>query len=182
MTDPTTPPPADSPEFQAASDLMYDVFARDMVARGVPEAVPLLPQKLAPRHVETTTTPTGYKIVRTRVLTKFSSYTARYNARTGEQTSMTMGAFIKKSGRELTRDEAVDLAAALLKPPPDAQLDIAEYDEAAGEPFFVVGWSHLHQGARVEKDAIQALFNGRTKRIFSWTRRWHTISPEAAPR
>ena len=161
---------------------MFAVFARDMTARGMPEAVPYLPKKLRPQPVAAAPTGTGYTIVRMKVFGEYSTYSARYNARTGEQVSMTMGALMKNPGRDLTRDEAVEAAAALLQPPADAVLDVAEYDEAAGEPFFVVGWTHQHQGAPVERDAIQAMFNGKTKRIFSWSRRWHVVSTEARPR
>jgi hypothetical protein len=117
-----------------------------------------------------------------KVFSRFTSYSATYNARTGEQISMMMGALMKDPGEELTRDEAVEAASALLKPPADSLLDVAEYDQAAGEPFFIVRWSHKHQGVVVERDYIQALFNGKSKRIFSWSRRWHSVRTEEAPR
>ncbi len=170
------------PEFQAASGTMYDTFARDMRARGMPEAVPFLKDKLAPRHESTLPAGPGYRVVKMKVFSRFTSYSATYNARTGEQISMMMGALMKDPGEELTRDEAVEAASALLKPPADSLLDVAEYDQAAGEPFFIVRWSHKHQGVVVERDYIQALFNGKSKRIFSWSRRWHSVRTEEAPR
>jgi hypothetical protein len=152
------------PEFQAASGTMYDTFARDMRARGMPEAVPFLKDKLAPRHESTLPAGPGYRVVKMKVFSRFTSYSATY------------------PGEELTRDEAVEAASALLKPPADSLLDVAEYDQAAGEPFFIVRWSHKHQGVVVERDYIQALFNGKSKRIFSWSRRWHSVRTEEAPR
>jgi hypothetical protein len=161
---------------------MFAAFTRDMLARGMPEAVPALKDTLAPRHEETKPAGDGFRIVRMKVFTKFSSYSAAYNARTGEQTSMMMGALLRNPGDELTRDEAMDAATALLKPPPDAVLDAAEYDQAGGEPFFLVRWSHHHQGVPVERDFLHAMFNGKSKRIFAWARRWHTVKTADAPR
>lgn len=181
MTNPV-PSPNAAPEFEPAASTMFAAYTRDMHASGKPDAVPFLKEKLSPKHDETLPAGAGYRVVKMRVFSKFSSYSAAYNARTGEQTSMMMGALMSKPGEELTRDEALEAATALLNPPADAVLDVAEYDQAAGEPFFIVRWSHKHKGVVVERDFMHALFNGKSKRVFSWARRWHTIKTEEAPR
>ena len=174
--------PQDSREFDTARRTLFEVLERGLAERGSPEAAPYVHRMFSPRHAETVTTPSGYRVVRMRVFGRFSTYTARHDARTGEQRSMTLGALIKDGGRDLTREEAVRIATSALQPPEGAQLEVAEYDEAAGQPFFFLRWAHLHGGVRVEKDHLHVMLNGKSRRIFSWSRRWHAVSTEPVPR
>lgn len=178
---PEQPAAPQPPEIEAGTGVIMATLGRDLTARGAEDAKAYLPRQVKPKHERTT--PVGtLRVVSFKVFGRFSTYSASYNARGGEQSSMMLGAFIKGAGDEMTREEAIGIATKTVNPPPRAILETAEYDQAAGEPFFVVRWAHVHQGAVVERDFVQAMINGQTRRIFSWQRKWHQISEEATER
>ena len=54
--------------------------------------------------------------------------------------------------------------------------------EQAGQPVFLARWHHRHEGIPVERDFIQVMINGRTRKAFALHRLWHEIDEAAATR
>jgi hypothetical protein len=95
---------------------------------------------------------------------------------------MNFAALADNPGNTMPAGEGIKAAADLLRPPEDAVLEMAEYDECAGAPFFVAVWRHAVGGVPVEKDILLAMVNGRSRRVFNWQRVWHTVDTKAGPR
>jgi hypothetical protein len=70
------------------------------------------------------------------------------------------------------------LAQAVAQPPPEAVLQEAHYEQQADQTFFLARWLHYEKDILVEKDYIQVLINGNTKKAFSCHRSWHRVMLE----
>ena len=79
---------------------------------------------------------------------------------------MGFGALKEEPGRTMTVQEGIDIATRTAQPPPDAVREVAEYQDFGGTPAFVVRWAHKVNGWPVERDFIEALVNGNTKKVF----------------
>ncbi len=175
------PSPPLPPEIETGRRVIMETLGRDLEARGSANARAFLPKQVRLKHERTG--PSGaLRVVSFNIFSRFSTYSASYNARNAQQNSMLLQAWIKGAGNELAQDEAVAIATKALNPPPQAVLETAQYDEAGGEPFFLVRWRHVHENVPVERDFIQVLINGQSRRIFAWHRKWHEINQQATER
>lgn len=163
------------PEVQAGEGWVWATLGRDLDARGSSEARPFLPKQLKARH-DRTVELAGHKVVGFTLLSRFSSYAASYDPGSGAQLSATWERLAGDPGMDMTVEEGIRLATETLQPPPEARLETAAYDQAGEEPFLVVRWAHYHEGVKVERDFLQAFINGKSRKIFSWRRRWHQVS------
>lgn len=179
---PPPPPPPEPAPLPAARAALWKAVEQDCeqgggkaTAEELREQIRATPAGIAPGGE-------GFRKVTFELRLKFSDYSARYNAHNGEQIAMSFPALAEKPGNAMTIDEGVKAAQELLAPPPGANLEMAQYDEADGAPFFVVVWRHVEGGVPVERDQILAMVNGRSKRVFTWQRVWHRVNPAAGPR
>lgn len=172
MADETTP--EDSQSIERARDAVFRVLRRDLERQGTPEAVQYL-EHLIQARAETVEPKGPYRRVKLGMYQRVSEYSAKYSPVTGEQRSWLFPAFAERCGRGLTKAQAIEVAKKAAQPPEDAVLEVADYEEQAGEEVFVARWAHFVNGIRVERDYIQVLVNGALGRAFAVHRNWHTV-------
>ena len=63
-----------------------------------------------------------------------------------------------------------------------AVLEVAAWEEQAGEPEFVARWSHRVGGIPVERDFIHVDVNGNHGKAFAVHRKWHALDFDGTPR
>jgi hypothetical protein len=172
MTDST--PPRD---IERARAEVFRVLERDLQRQETPEASQYL-QYLIQARVEGVAQKGPYKRVTFGMYQRTSEYSAKYSPVTGDQRSWLFAAFSERCGRGLSKAQALEIARKAANPPADAVLEVADYEEQAGEEVFVARWAHVINGIRVERDYIQVLVNGGLGRAFAVHRRWHTVDEE----
>jgi hypothetical protein len=86
------------------------------------------------------------------------------------------------AGKDLGRDQALQIAERAAAPPAGAVLTEAEYQDVGGDPVFVAAWAHEEDGLPVERDYLRVFVNGRTGQPFSVSRRWHVVDLNATVR
>jgi hypothetical protein len=172
---------AETPEARGATPLIWKILKGDMEAQGHAKEAPMLPQVIKP--VPVALKPEGkVKRVQYTMHQRLSDYSASYYSVSGEQRSWYFAALKSKPGDAMAKDEGIAIATKAARPPVDAQLETAEYDNVAGDPVFLVRWKHVINGTPVEKDYIQVLVNGATRKAFSLHRRWHNVDPQPKAR
>jgi hypothetical protein len=170
-------PPEEQQAVERAEDFLWRVLERDLERQGTPEAVLYLKHELMARP-EKLEALGPYKRVSFGMHQRISEYTARYNPLTGARRAWFFTAFSERSGKGLSKEQALEVARKAANPPEDAVLEVAEYEVQAEEPVFVARWAHYVEGLRVERDFIQVLVNGDLGRAFSVERHWHEINEE----
>jgi hypothetical protein len=166
--------PKDAPLIEPARAAVFRVLERDLERQGTPEAIQYL-QYLIQARPEAVERKGPYKRVTFGMYQRVSEYSAKYSPVTGEQRSWLFPAFAERCARGLTKAQALEVAKKAANPPEDAVLDVADYEEQAGEEVFVARWGHVVNGIRVERDYIQVLVNGALGRAFAVHRHWHTV-------
>jgi len=175
MADETTPDPTkEDPSIQRARDAVFRVIERDLERQETPEAILTLRHFLQAR-AEKVEQQGPYKRVSFGMYQRISEYAARYSPVTGEQRSWLFTAFAERCRKGLSKAQALELATKAANPPEDAVLEVADYEEQAGDEVFVARWAHVVEGVRVERDYIQVLVNGELGRVFAVHRNWHTV-------
>jgi hypothetical protein len=123
----------------------------------------------------------------TQTLTRFALYfrradmTVELNANTGEPMSWICSKFADGNA-PLTPPEAMRVAEAAAKLPPNAVLLQQGYEDMGGRPVFVAHWEHREDGVLVERDYIRVLVSGHSGRVFAIQRRWHDVDLTASER
>lgn len=169
------------PEVTAAEPVVWDTYRRDLESQGNEEEVLYLEHflKLDPKDVENKG---AFKHVPFDVYQRLSDYTAGYNAQSGERTSWVFNALMEKSGRRMDPQTGIALATQAALPPSDAIREVAEYQTAGGDPYFMVRWKHEVNEIPIERDYIQVLVNGNTEKVFSVNRKWHDLDEKPTVR
>jgi hypothetical protein len=167
-------PPRD---IERARAEIFRVLERDLQRAEAPEASQYL-QYLIQARVEGVEKKGPYKRVTFGMYQRVSEYSTKYSPVTGDQRSWLFAAFSERCGRGLSKAQALEIARKAANPPEDAVLEVADYEEQAGEEVFVARWAHVVDGIRVERDYIQVLVNGGLGRAFAVHRRWHTVHEE----
>lgn len=166
--------PQDAEPIEPARAAVFRVLERDLERQGTPEAVQYL-QYLIHARPEAVERQGPYKRVKFGMYQRVSEYSTKYSPVTGEQRSWLFAAFTERCGRGLTKAQALEVAKKAADLPEDAVLEVADYEEQAGEEVFVARWGHVVNGIKVERDYIQVLVNGALGRAFAVHRRWHTV-------
>jgi hypothetical protein len=174
MADETPPPPPDDASIERAREAVFRVIERDLERQETPEAVLTLKHFIQAR-AEKVEQKGAYRRVSFGMYQRISEYVARYSPITGEQRSWLFSAFAERSGKGLSKAQALELATKAANPPKDAVLEVADYEEQAGDEVFIARWAHVVDGIRVERDYIQVLVNGELGRVFAVHRHWHTV-------
>jgi hypothetical protein len=175
MADETPPEaPEEGPAIERARQAAFRMIERDLERQETPEAVLTLKHFIQAR-AEKVERKGPYKRVGFGMYQRISEYVARYSPVTGEQRSFLFSAFAERSGKGLSKAQALELATKAASPPEDAILEVADYEEQAGDQVFVARWAHVVDGIRVERDYIQVLVNGELGRVFAVHRHWHTV-------
>jgi hypothetical protein len=169
--------PEDAAAIERARATAFRVLERDLERQGTPEAVQYL-QYLLQARPEAVERKGPYKRVKLGMYQRVSEYSTQYSPVTGEQRSWLFPAFAERCGRGLTKAQALEVAKKAAQPPEDARLEVADYEEQAGEAIFVARWAHVVNGIPVERDYIQVLVNGALGRAFAVHRRWHSVDEE----
>ncbi|WP_224363349.1 hypothetical protein [Hyalangium versicolor] len=169
--------PEDAEAIERARATVFRVLERDLERQGTPEAVQYL-QYLIQARPEAVERKGTYKRVTFGMHQRISEYSTKYSPVTGAQNSWLFPAFAERCGRGLTKAQALEVAQKVAQPPEDAVLEVADYEEQAGEAVFVARWGHVVNGVRVERDYIQVLVNGALGRAFALHRKWHTVDEE----
>lgn len=169
------------PEVAAAEPIVWDTYRRDLEANGHEEETLYLEHFLK-LNAKDTETKGAFKHVPFDVYQRLSDYTAGYNAESGERTSWIFNALMEKSGRRMNPQTGIALATQAALPPADAVRELAEYQDAGGDPNFVVRWKHEVDGVPIERDFIQVLVNGNTEQAFALHRKWHDIDTKPTKR
>lgn len=181
-TKPKTPPAAgESPAFQAARDWYVAFLGRELAGRGQAEAALYLDHYLRPVPRQETTVPGGPTQLKAEVTQRLTEYSIRLNARTGEVISWYVDFLAQDGDTAADPKELLEIARAVAKPSSDARLAVAEYDTSSGRALFRVRWQHIHNGLPVEGDYLEALVNGKHKRVFSLARVWRAPQLEGLP-
>jgi hypothetical protein len=167
-------PPDDAAPLEPARAAVFRVLERDLERQGTPEAIQYL-QFLIQARPEAVERKGAYKRVTFGMYQRISEYSTKYSPVTGEQRSWLFAAFAERCGRGLSKAQALEVATKAANPPEDAVLEVADYEEQAGEEVFVARWGHVVNGIRVERDYIQVLVNGALGRAFAVHRHWHTV-------
>jgi hypothetical protein len=167
-------PPEDRNTLQRAEEAVFRVIERELERHQTPE-VALYLKHIIQARVEKLEKKGPYKRVGFGMYQRTSEYAARYSSVTGEQRSFLFSAFAERCGRGLSKEKALELATKAASPPPDAVLEVADYETQASEEVFVARWAHVVDGIRVERDYIQVLVNGELGRVFAVHRNWHTV-------
>ncbi|MBN1208023.1 MAG: hypothetical protein JXB05_24375 [Myxococcaceae bacterium] len=170
-------PPEDPEAIERARAAVFRVLERDLERQETPEAIQYL-QYFIQARPEGVEQQGPYKRVTFGMHQRISEYSTRYSPVTGEQRSWLFAAFSERCGRGLTKAQALEVAKKAAQPPEDAVLEVADYEEQAGEEVFVARWGHFVNGIRVERDYIQVLVNGAMGRAFAVHRNWHTVDEE----
>lgn len=167
---------------EAAEPVVWSTLQRDLERQGNPEAV-LYMQYWVKAVPAGAAQPAGkFKRVPFKLHQRLSDYSARYNAESGEQLSWLFSALMQEPGRKMDVKTGTAIAKDVAKPPADAELAVAEYDDHDASPVFIARWIHKINGVPVERDFIQVLVNGNTKKAFALHRKWHAIDPKPTVR
>jgi hypothetical protein len=165
----------------AAEPVVWDALKADLWNRGqADQALTLQHQRRA--LLDRVVDEGPYRRVRFILWDRLSDYSAQYNTVTGEPLSWLFGALLRGSSDEMDKEEGLALAQEAAQPPPEAVLEQADYQVQGGQPVFVVRWAHHHDGIPVERDYIQALVNGATRRVVAVHRKWHEVDPAPSAR
>lgn len=165
---------AERRDIERARPVVWDVLRADLESQGRAEDILYLEHRHR-AEPQSVASDAQFTRVRFNFYERLSDYTAAYNATTGERISWYFDALRKPAGREIDREEALRVATEVARPPAEAVLEMADYEEVAGEPLLAVRWRHVHDGIPVERDLIEVLINGATGRAFSLFRFWHEI-------
>lgn len=169
------------PAVRDAIEAFWEIMRLRLEAQGTPEAAIYLEYHLK-------AVPVGEEVAGSRrrhqleLYQRISDYTSRYNANTGERIAWHFDALREDASRDLPESETLASAARAAEPPPDAILDVAEYEEHGGEPVFIARWRHEREGIPIERDAIHTLVNGSTGKVFSFYKRWHEVNETPSER
>lgn len=170
-------PEAERRDIERAQPVVWDVLRGDLETQGKADDILYLEHRHR-AEPESVASDGQLTRVRFKLYERLSGYTATYNATTGEQISWFFNALRRAGGREVGRDEGLRVATEVAQPPPEAVLEMADYEDVAGEPVFTVRWTHVHEGIPVERDLIEVLINGSTGRALSLYRFWHQIDDQ----
>lgn len=164
-----------------AEPVVWDILKQRLEQQGEAEGVLYL-QYLLHARAEQVTEEGTHRRVHFGMYQRFSDYIAQYNAHTGAQMSWLFDTLMEDAGRGMSEDEGLKVAQDIADPPGDAVLEVAQYEEQAGEPVFIARWGHVHNGVPVEQDYIQVLINGKTGQVFALHRKWHDVNRSATVR
>lgn len=162
-------------------EAFWEIMRQRLEAQGAPEAALYLEYHLK-------AVPTGEELqggrrrIQLDLYQRISDYTSRYNANSGERIAWHFDALRDDAARDLPESEALSIASKTAEPPRDAVLEVAEYEEHGGEPVFIARWKRELDGVPVERDAIHALVNGATGKVFSFYKRWREVSEQPSER
>lgn len=173
--------PPSGPEVPVAEAVVWSNIRKEMAARGNLEEADSIQEVL--KAIPTESMPVGlYKKVSFGVYQRLSDYSGGYNASNGEQVSWYFSALRPDSDNSLPEEEALEIATAIAKPPADAVLQESRYDEQAGTIYYMARWQHRVRRIPVERDFIQVLVNGGTKKPFALHRFWHEVNEQPTVR
>lgn len=174
-------PQEDQPEETVAQEAVWATLEGRLEQAGDGDLVPDLRELLRLAHVDSATTG-PYTRHTLDLYQRLSAYSSLYNAEAGEQLGWFFEALGQDSQPVLDHAACLDAAKGVAKPPIDARLQTAEFEEHGGETVFIARWTHLHDGVPVERDFIQVMVNARTGRAFSHQRQWHEVDLEPGAR
>jgi len=166
------PDRAHSPAFESADKFYFDQLRRGLELLRQDSAATHLREHL--NLVLANETPAGAnKLLKLKVGQRFTAYTLRLNAVSGEVISWYSDFLAAaEGGQSMTEDEALELAKKVASPPADAKPGGAQPEQAGERKIIRVRWSHEHGGLPVERDFIEVLINPSIKRAFACTRFW----------
>jgi len=165
----------------AAEAVVWDALKADLWNRGQADRVLTL-QHERRAELDSVADEGPYRRVRFALFRRRCDYAAQCNATTGEELSWLFGSLLRGSSDEMDKEQGLALAQEAAQPPPEAVLEQADYQVQGGQPVFVVRWAHHHDGIPVERDYIQALVNGATRRVVAVHRKWHDVDPAPSAR
>jgi len=113
-------------------------------------------------------------LIRFTLYFRRADMTVELNANTGEPMSWICSK-LAEGNAPLTPPEALRLAEAAAKVPPNAVLAHQGYEDIGGRPVFVAHWEHREDGVLVERDYIRVLVSGHSGRVFAVQRSWHDV-------
>jgi hypothetical protein len=171
----------ESPAFQSARDWYSEFLGRELANRGQADAALYLDHYLRLVPNEEESTPDGGAQLKADLTQRLTEYSVRLNARSGDVVSWYVDFLARDGDTSADPKELFEIARAVAKPPPDAKLVVAGYDTSSGRPMFRVRWRHVVNGLPVEGDYLEALVNGKHKRVFSVSRVWRTPQLEGLP-
>jgi len=164
-----------------AEGVVWNVLKQTLEQQGAHEAVLYL-QYWLQASVGEVAEEGPYTRVRFNMHQRLSTYSARYNANTGDRVSWLFEALMDNPGRVVSEEVCLEAARHVVELPPEAVLEAAQYEEQAGMPVFIARWGHRHLGIPVERDYIQVLVNGKTGKPFALHSKWHAIDENATER
>lgn len=119
----------------------------------------------------------GGSQVRVHTWRHWSDADVHYDADTGELMHRCVDRLADPpTDAELTKEEALRLAAGLITIPPDAELHSFGHEEfAEGRKAARLDWIHVHQGMRVDGDYLWVVIHPETHRLIAFGRKWRTV-------
>ena len=165
---------ADDPRALKAEELLWGHFRRAMERAGKGEEALYLRHQ-AKARAAVLKEEKGLTTIGFDMYLRVTDYSLKLNARDGSLTGWQFPLLGENPGRDLPPPDALSLAQKEAKPPADAVLAYARYEEVAGRPVFVARWHRVREGVPIERDFIHVLVNGKSGRVFGLYRKWHDI-------
>jgi hypothetical protein len=171
----------DDPRVAKAEELLWGHYRRAMERAGQGDQAIYLKHHAKAR-------PAGLKedggltTIRFDMHLRASDYSVKLNAQDGGLAGWQFPLLGTDPGQVLSSGDALHAAEEAAKPPADAVLAYARYEEVAGRPVFVARWHHVVKGVPVERDCIHVLVNGKSGRVFGFYRKWHDVHEDFSDR
>ena len=160
---------------EAAVDVVTKLLAGRLERAGMPTGEP-------ERHFQCEAEPArenqgGFE-VRVRTWRHWSNAHVYIDADTGQVIGYSIPRYARPAtDAEMSRDDAIAAASAVVDVPPDAELQSFYHVQYRPRTKAArLEWQHVHQGMRVDGDSFWVVVHPETRRVIEYFRKWREVS------